>query len=64
MAIIRQAVEDVRCGTPAARMWFELPGTGLTFWSEVLGLDVEVVRRHALGAATTPKSSPAIGCRR
>ena len=56
-AVIRQAVKDVKRETPAARLWFELPGTGLAFWCEILGLDIEAVRRHALGATTTSKAS-------
>ena len=55
-AVIKLAVEDVKRGTPAARLWFELPGTGLAFWCDVLGIDAESVRSHALGVAMTSKA--------
>ena len=55
-AVLRQAVDDLRRGKPGARLWFESRYSFLPFWCDVLALDAEMVRSHALGIATTSKA--------
>ena len=56
VAVLRQAVDDLRRRRPGSRLWFESRYSFLPFWCDVLGIDVETVRAHALEAASTSKA--------